>query len=196
MTHAAPPELRLWRAFPWDADASAGQPFSAEYIPPTQWSGRFDLGGRPRVLYLAESPAQAVGEKLQRFRGQELDWPELNEFGRRLALVEVAVMFDPAHTLANLSDPAELVRYNCRPDELMSRDVTRTQRLSRELYQHGLAGFRVWSALTGDWHSIVLFVDRADAAGSLTYGEPELLELNSAALKEAARVLAISIAGS
>ncbi len=117
MTHAAPPELRLWRAFPWDADASAGQPFSAEYIPPTQWSGRFDLGGRPRVLYLAESPAQAVGEKLQRFRGQELDWPELNEFGRRLALVEVAVMFDPAHTLANLSDPAELVRYNCRPDE-------------------------------------------------------------------------------
>src|SRR5437870_11175131 len=63
---------RFWRVFPWDVKAAPGTPFSPQYIPPLQGSGRFDLDGSPSVLYLAESEVHAIGEKLQRYRGQEI----------------------------------------------------------------------------------------------------------------------------
>lgn len=187
-------ELHLWRVFPWDDDAPPGAPFSPQYVPVPQGSGRFDLGGRPPVVYLAETAAHAVGEKIQRYRGQTVDWPELTEFGKRLAIVEVVLAVDGTLQLADLDDPRDLLRYECRPDDLMSRDVSRTQHVARTLYDNGVSGFRVWSALTGDWHSYVLFVDRI-AIETLRYQTPERLELDSPAVREAARMLSITIAG-
>ena len=146
--------VTLWRIFPWDPSAAAGAQFSPQYVPPKQGSGRFDLAGRPPVLYLAESAAHAVGEKLQRYRGQEVDWPELREFDHQLATVEVTLT-PPGPAVADLCDPQVLSNYGCRPDELMSRDARRTQAISRKLHNRGLSAFRVWSALTGDW------IDRA-----------------------------------
>lgn len=158
---------------------------------PRQVSGRFDLGGTPPVLYLGESAVHAIGEKIQRYRGQTLEAADLREFGKPLALAEVTVVVPPA-SIADLCDPAELIRHECRPDELMSRDVLRTQSIARRLYDGGLHGFRVWSALTGDWHSTVLFLDPAGAASIATFGAPTELTLQSPALHEATRFLAIS----
>ena len=47
-----PAESTLWRAFPWDASAAPGEPFSARSGAPAhrQNYGRFDLSGRPLVL--------------------------------------------------------------------------------------------------------------------------------------------------
>jgi hypothetical protein len=184
---------QLWRLFPWDSAAAEGQPFSPSYVPPKQGSGRFDLGGRPLVLYLAESPSHAVAEKIQRYRGQVLDWPELSEFGRPLSLVQATLTLADPDLLADLCDPAQLSRYGCRPDELMSRDLTRTQGVSRRLYDQGLAGFRWWSALSGDWHSTVLYLDRVTASGKLEYGAPTPLDLDSPALTDAAAALSIAV---
>ena len=147
---AAPAALRLWRIFPWDRVAAEGAPFGASHVTPRQVSGRFDLGGAPPVLYLGESAVHAIGEKIQRYRGQTLEPADLREFGKPLSLVEATVVAPPA-SIVDLCDPAELVRFGCRPDQLMSRDVLRTQSIARKLYEGGLGGFRVWSALTGDW---------------------------------------------
>jgi len=37
----------LWRVFPWEPDAEAGEPFSPSYINPSQEDGRYDLAGSP-----------------------------------------------------------------------------------------------------------------------------------------------------
>ncbi|MGH7528435.1 MAG: RES family NAD+ phosphorylase [Gemmatimonadales bacterium] len=187
-----PPSIRLWRIFPWDRAAPAGEPYSASFVPGGQVSGRFDLGGRPPVLYLAESPTHAVGEKIQRYRGQVLEQSELREFGRPLALSEVSLTLSDPSVIADLCDPSELLRFRCRPDELMSREVARTQAVSRRLYDAGLAGFRLWSALSGDWHSSILYLDRVEP-GSMAFSAPYELELTTPAVQEAAQLLAISI---
>ncbi len=56
----------LWRAFPWDCTAPEGGPFSVRSVAPPHMQnyGRFDLHGRPSVLYLAQTPAHAVAEVL------------------------------------------------------------------------------------------------------------------------------------
>jgi hypothetical protein len=183
--------LRLWRVFPWDPAAPDGQPFSPGFITPEQVDGRYDLGGQPLVLNLAESPAHAVAEQIQECHGQRLEDSDLSENGRPLAVVEVTVAIGP-HSLADLCDPLELSRYHCRPDELMSRDVACTQSISRRLHEFGLTGFRVWSALKGDWHCTILFMDRMSNE-ALAFGEPAMLTLEHPAVVEAARALDIRL---
>jgi hypothetical protein len=190
---ASPAIVRPWRVFPWDNAVVDGSPFSASFVPSKHVSGRFDLGDNPPVLYLGESPTHTIGEKIQRYRGQTLEAADLREFHKPLALVEVTITLPDSGLVADLCDPAELMRRGCRPDELMSRDLARTQSISRRLYDAGLVGFRVWSPLSGDWHSTVLYLDRARDIGSITFGSPAELTLRSPAVLEAAQILAISI---
>lgn len=172
-----------WRVFPWDPDAAPAHP--------AQGSGRFDVTGI-RVLYLAESAAHAVAEKLQRYRGARIDRHELNESGRPLALVECQVASDVLPKIADLCDPRVLVKHDIGPDTLASRDRARTQRVARLLHDEQFAGLRWWSALSGDWHTIVLFLDRVGAS-DVRYLKPEQLTLAHEAVKEASAALGFVI---
>jgi RES domain-containing protein len=186
---------RFWRIFPWDAGARPGAQYSPEFIPPGQGSGRFDLEDSPPVLDLAESPAHAIAEKFQQYRGREIGWPELRESGHPLSLVEVSMHLPESARIVDLCDPAALTRYGCRPDELMSRDFTRTQAVSRRLHESGLCGFRVWSALTGDWHSTFLFVDRLRPDRDLSFATPVAIDFDMPPFREAAELLGLRVAG-
>lgn len=186
--------IHLWRVFPWNIDAIAGDAFSPQLIPPGQGSGRFDLGGDLTVLYFAESPVHAIAEKIQRYRGQELTLSELREFGHPLSLVEAIPNVEKGAHILDLNNPVELARYKIRPDILMSRDRTRTQTVTREIHRLSSPGLRCWSALTGDWHSTVLFVDRLGSLGTIEYRTPVPLTLDSPAVAEAAAALSIRIA--
>lgn len=181
----------LWRVFPWDVGADDGEPYSASYITPEQTSGRYDLHGHPLILNLAESPAHAIAEQIQHRHGQRLRAQDLAEAGRPLAVVKVTVRIPSPRSVANLCEPRELHRLACRPDQLLSRDLKRSQRGSRRLHKTGLHGFRVWSALTGDWHCTVLFMDRVSRWPSLAFGKPSRITRTSRYLAEAAKVLDI-----
>jgi len=175
-----------FRVFPWDPAAKPGEPFSPSYINPQQGAGRFDVAGK-LVVYLAESAVHAVAEKLQRFRGQRIDKKELLESRKTLALVEC----EPKNLkLADLCDPAVLLKHDVRPDVLASRDVTKTQPVAAVLSRAGYAGLRWWSALSGDWHTIVVF------EGAIDYGTPEPLTLSHRAVKDASEALGIQYSGS
>lgn len=182
----------LWRVFPWSQAAARGEPFAADYVRPLQLSGRFDLHDRPLVLYLAESAVHAVGEKLQRYRGRAIGRPALLEFGRPLALVSVAVSEHRLEAVADLTDPSVLAELGVRPDRVASFDRQVTQRIARRIHERGHIGLRWWSALTGDWHTTVLFLDRVPPE-SLLYGTPELLTLDAAAVRDAARILGVRV---
>lgn len=175
-----------FRVFPWDPAAKPGDPFSPSYINPHQGAGRFDVAGK-LVVYLAESAVHAVAEKLQRFRGQRIDKKDLLESRKTLAIVEC----EPKKLkVADLCDPAVLLKHDLRPDVLASRDITKTQGVATELSQSGFAGLRWWSALSGDWHTIVVF------EGAIEYGTPEALTLGHQAVKDASAAPGIQYSGS
>jgi RES domain-containing protein len=172
-----------WRVFPWDPAAPAGDPFSPSYIFPNQGSGRFDLSGK-LVVYLAETAVHAVAEKLQRFRGQKIDRKDLIESGKTLALVECRL---EKTKLADLCDPAVLVKYGIAPDVLASREIAKTQAVAVTLHEAGVGGLRWWSALSGDWHTIVVF------QGTIEYGDPQQLTMGHKAVQEAAMALGVRL---
>lgn len=182
----------LWRAFPWDPMAPAGEPFSASYIPERQGVGRFDLQ-RSLVLYLAESPEHAVAEKLQRFRGYELADADLVQGGLGLAVVAARLAASARAEVADLCDPDELARRRIRPDTLASRDYRRTRAVAEGLYSDGRAGLRWWSAFSGDWHTVVVFCGRL-AGADLVFGQPEPLSLDHPVVRTAASELGIWLA--
>lgn len=144
--------------------------------------------------YLAETPEHAVAEKLQDLRNRVIVDEYLFERGHRLALVAVEV--DNSLTVADLCDPEELVRRGVAPDELAYRDRGVTQAIARDLHLDAkLAGLRWWSALIGEWHTIVLFSDRLPRR-PFEFSEPEPLGAGSVALAVAATALGIEIADS
>lgn len=193
---AADPTGTFWRVFPWDPGAADGEPFSARYTPPAgaQTGGRFDLG-EPPVLYLAERPESALAELLQRFRGKPLRRGHLRRADRRapgtfhpLSLVEAHLPAAVVARMPDLGDPAELVARGIRPDSLASSDRRITQPISRAIHADGAPGFRWWSALSGDWHVSVLFMDRVVPA-DVQYGEPNPLDVDHPLVRGTARLL-------
>lgn len=143
--------------------------------------GRFDLGDRPPVRYLAESSEHAIGESLAAFRGTAFRPSYLRRGGHSLALVEVRLSAKLVERIVDCTNPAVLVELGVRPDELADHDRVRTQALARRLHERGssardkLAGLRWWSALTGAWHTNVLFTDCL-RAGDISFGEPRVLK--------------------
>jgi hypothetical protein len=187
------PDAVTWRVFPWDRRAGEDEPFWAGWVPPTQGQGRFDLPGTPGgVMYLAETPEHAVGEMIQHYRGQRLDAGDLRVAGHALALVRVTVPALVTGRVVDLCDPQVLVRLGLRPDATASGNRRTTQRIAAGIHAAGYAGLRWWSALLGDWHTLVLFRDQLGAA--LRFGTPEPLSLSHAAVREAMRALGLSVA--
>jgi hypothetical protein len=185
---------RAWRCFPWDPRAVEGAPFSASHLVPGQTVGRFDLGDRPPVRYLAESPDHAIGETLAAFRGTTFDASYLRQRGHALALVEVTLADALVARIPDCTDPDVLVALGIRPDALAHHDRTRTQALARRLHDRAdaPAGLRWWSALTGAWHTTIVFTDR-ERAGEVVFGQPEPLTADDPALVRTLSMLGIRV---
>ena len=180
----------LWRVFPWDRDAAEGPRFSPSWVRETQGQGRFDLPAVPGgVLYLAETPEHAVAEAIQHYRGQRLDAADIIVAGHSLALVAVTAPRATRKEVVDLCNPAVLMEHGIRPDQTASGDRRITQRIAASIHAGGHVGLRWWSALLGDWHTVVFFRDRA---GELAFGMPEPLSLQHGPVREAMRALGIS----
>lgn len=175
--------------FPWDPAAEPGERFSPEYVPAGQGSGRFDLPEQ-RVWYLSESPVHAVSEVLQGFRSRAFRPSMLRRFDHRLALVQVELPDDVAAGITDLDDPAQLLRLGLTPGIVASDDRVRTQGVAAAVYASGATGLRWWSKLSGDWHGVVLFLDRAPVE-RLEVDEPEPLTPEHPAVVSACRHLAM-----
>jgi len=191
----------LWRVFPWDEAAPDGAPYSPRSVAPAHYQnyGRFDLQGNPLVLYLAETPAHAVAEVLRgRMRDPARDPAvrhsltngDLVVSGFRLALVDVSLPSMIANRVPDTGAGAILERFGIRADQLSSRLRGVTQGAARRIHAHSDAvpGF-VWSSrFGGDWHVVLLFLDRV-SLDELHFGSPDLLRLAHPAVLEAAAIL-------
>lgn len=129
------------------------------------------------------------------FRGTAFRPAYLRQGGYPLALVEVTLAPALVERMPDCTDPQVLVDLGLRPDELAHHDRTLTQGISRRLHDLGAAtgdpaGLRWWSALTGAWHTIVVFTDR-ERAGEVTFGAPHPVEPSDPALLLALSALGI-----
>lgn len=176
--------------FPWEPGVTPGEPYSPEHVPPAQGSGRFDIDEHA-VWYLSEAPVHAVSEMLQGFRSRPFRAGMLRRFERRLALVAVDLPAEVAARIIDLDDPAELVRLDLTPGTLASEDRKRTKAASARVYASGASGLRWWSRLNGDWHGVVLFLDRVPIA-SLAIGTPEVLTPQHPVVERACRYLGMT----
>lgn len=145
------------------------------------------------MLYLAQDPAHAVAEAIQPFRGRILRSRDLRRGRGALAVVRVVHRTGGEGRVADLCDPGFLAEHELAPDRLASRHRRRTRPVARRLWRLGYAGLRWWSAFWGDWHGNVLFTERAGE--ELQFGEPEPLAADHPALREAAALLGIELAG-
>jgi hypothetical protein len=162
---------------------------------PGQTVGRFDLGDRPPVRYLAESPEHAIGEVLSPFRGTDFRSAFLRQSGHPLALVQVMLSASLVRRIPNLAEPTTLANLDIHPDSLAHHDRTLTQAIAKRLHALGAdtatpAGLRWWSGLTGGWHTNVVFTDR-EHRGEISFGTPRLLRIDDAEVIRALSVLGI-----
>ena len=187
----SPAPSEAWRVFPWDPEAADGKPYSAGWIPQAQGQGRFD---RPQsasgVVYLAETPIHAVAEMIQHYRGHALDDRDLAIAGHRLALARAEIPAELVARLADLCDPATLLELGIRPDETAAVSRRTTQSIADHIYRARFAGLRWWSALRGEWHTLVLFPNRLRNLRP-RFDPPEPLELTHEAVRAAMRELGI-----
>jgi hypothetical protein len=187
--------------FPWDEAAPDGAPHSPRSVAPARFQnyGRFDLQGNPLVLYLAETPAHAVAEVLRgRMRDPARD-PGLRHsltdadlvIGKfRLALVDVRLPTTIANHVPDTGEGGTLERFGIRADQLSSRLRGVTQAAARSIHAHpdAVPGF-VWSSrFGGDWHVVLLSLDRV-SLDDLDFGSPNLVRLEHPAVVEAAAIL-------
>lgn len=193
----------LWRAFPWDREAPEGGPFSIRSVAPPHMQnyGRFDLHGRPSVLYLAQTPAHALAEVLRGLKRNPADPDryrvtsgDLTGAGNPRALVPVRLPPDLADRVPDFGRGEVLERFGVRADELCSRERRVTQAAARRIYQHPdeVPGFFWWSAFHGDWHAMLLFLDRAPL-DRLRFGEPRIVTMADPAVREAAEALGLEV---
>lgn len=149
------------------------------------------------MRYLAESPEHALGEMLSPFRGTDFHATYLRQGGHQVALVPVALAPRLLDRVADCTDPAVLAEFGIRPDELAHHDRTLTQAIARRLHDRGAAtgapsGLRWWSAVTGGWHTAVVFTDRV-RRGELTFGAPRHVRAADPELGRALSVLGVRV---
>jgi hypothetical protein len=142
------------------------------------------------VAYLAASPEHAVAEVIQPWRGGRIGSAHLRRAGLPLALTRVTLGGADV-SLADLCRAELLDRLAVEPDRTASRDRAITQSIARRIWDDGYAGLRWWSSFWGDWHTHVLFMERAD--GAVRFDVPEVLDPDHPAVRLSAEMLGIRV---
>ncbi|KAF0966620.1 RES domain-containing protein [Rhodococcus sp. T7] len=139
--------MLVYRVFPYLSTAAPGQPGHPLYEHRPQRGGRIDHPDY-YVWYVSRLAEAACGESfgnLARWEDSMLEFPLLPGSRRALGVFELP---DDLRIL-DLDDPAELVRLGLRPTQVVTRNLTVTQRW----------GHRIWSETephTGDraWQAV------------------------------------------
>jgi hypothetical protein len=112
----------------------------------------------------------------------------LREYGLPLALVSVGIATATRADLVDFCDPKVLRSLKVGPDRVAARERETTQALASRVAEAGASGLRWWSSFFGEWHGLVLFVDRLPK-GALEFGAPRVVEAGDPALAAALAAL-------
>ena len=184
--------MRLWRVFPWDAEAVSGSRGHPLWIPRSlQGAGRHDNPELYGAMYLSESPAAAIAETIAHLRGQTLEDADLERGSLRLALLGLDATIEGR--LWDLDQPRVLMERRLRPSLVATRVRQTTRHWAAELFRARpwRDGIRWWSTLEAAWMHVTLF-DRALARLDPAK-PPEPLRCVHPAVREAAEAVGVRL---
>lgn len=151
--------MRLFRVFPWQRRAHAGQPGHPLYVHHSgQTAGRIDNRRSYAVLYAAEEPAGAAAEAfgdLALWSEDMLTFPLLPDSVRAIATLE-------AHRpeLFELDDCTNLLALGLAPTDVVRRNRDRSQEVALRVWlERRPHGMRWWSYHRPEWRVVGLFAD-------------------------------------
>jgi hypothetical protein len=153
-----------------------------------QRRGRFDNRDLYGALYVAATPAGAIGERfasLSRWSRSMLATgvPAGGEY--RLATL---YLDEDAHPLVDFNDTNELEARKLRPRDVVERNWPKTQRIARDVFNepHDWSGITWWSTHRANWTLHVLWIHddvTVDRVEELP-GHPGLLDAAGRLAKE------------
>lgn len=147
---------RIYRVHAWLEEASSGEPGHPLYIYPYQGRNRIDNPDEYLALYVAETPAGAVGEVF----GDHAIWTDDLLLGPSSLPGSVRALssYDADVSILDLDDPKALLDRGLRPSRIVTRHRALTQAWASAIFSEGSAdGLRWWSYHEPDWGSIGLW---------------------------------------
>lgn len=170
------------------------EPGGSLFVPrERQGAGRHDNPDAYGALYVSRSAFSAVAERIQAFRGQQIDDRDLTlAYGARLALAR----FDDSALdgLLDLDEPAVLLKRRLRPSQVATYNRTVTREIAHQVFIDGAPGFLWWSTLEASWTNVTLFAERA-VDRLIPIGQPEILTLRNDVMKAAAEAIGVRLSG-
>lgn len=183
----------LYRLFPYRREAALTEEGGPLHVPRFyQGAGRHDNPDLYGVVYGSREVVSVVAELLWRFRDRPVTEVFLRWEGQPYAVAPLDDSRLP--DLLDLDDPRNLVARGLRPSAVATRDRERTQGTALGLYEEGVDGFEWWSTIEASWINVTLFAERVVRRLRIV-GEPEPLTLDHPAVREAAELVGVRLAG-
>lgn len=182
--------MKVFRVFPYDANAAPNEPGGVSYMPP-QGAGRIDNPQFYDAFYVSDAAAGACAEAFN-YGAYRQYWSQAMLRGlpglpdSRPALASFDLRDRP---ICDLDEPRELIAQSLRPSSVVTRDYALSQVWALRLFEaRRWSGVKWWSYHDPRWGSIGFWdetVIRSHAVEELTLQHP--------AIAEAAKVLQIQI---
>lgn len=175
--------MDVFRVFPWRRKARAGEPGHPLYVPPLQGRGRIDNPGEYAVLYVSDSAAGSVAERLGGFA----TWNEdvINAVGPPGTMLAIARIEVDIATVLDLDDARALLERDLRPSDIATGDRSDTQTWGLRMFQEARwAGVRWWSRFEARWGAMGIW-----DPSRLRSAEVEPLHISHPAFVEAGTTL-------
>ena len=186
--------MQLFRVFAHHQSARPDSPGHPGYLHRRQGSGRWDNAQTYGARYLSRSAMGAVGESFGnhgRWLPSMFETPYLPGGRRALAVFEVP---DDLPVL-DLDDPAELIRRQVRPSQIVKQNTGFTQPFALRVFheQDGdgsqrWAGLSWWSFHRPDWTNVMLW-ETEEIRPPLALLRIEPLDLSHSAVVDSANEL-------
>ena len=143
-----PPDVLVYRVFPYLSSAAAGEPGHPLYEHRPQRGGRIDHPDY-HVWYVSRYAEAACGEtfgNLVRWDVSMFEFPQVPGARRALGVFELP---DDLRVL-DLDDPAQLVRLGLRPTQVVTRNLSVTQGWGRRIWSETdpQSDDRAWQAVS------------------------------------------------
>jgi hypothetical protein len=174
--------MRLYRAFPFDAEAKPSEPGGALFAPRGP-AGRIANPKLYTELYVSSSAAGALSEAFGRLDTWTEEMLALRDRPYALATYELR---DDRAAVCDLDNAARLLAYDLHPSEVVAGDRSVTQAWAARVYSSGKwAGISWWSRYDSRWRSLGLWNRKHLRLND----RPERLTIRHAAVREAADLL-------